>query len=454
MPTANNDMSVEAVLHAPTPSTSRTSAPIKAYKKYIKVVDHITQLVYAGSIFINYYVLELLEDGEELFMMAQNLFYSMFSIFDGQGKHASNSIKKSFKAFCESTSLTQPDLYKRANRTLRHILKALSEKTSPYFCDDSLTVKHIFQQKINLKFTWSSTKEMEQKKLSQETKPQGKAPSSYVHRKSQELPFVKKLNTSKYRSLKENTLTAINSNKPLEITSKLKNIDKKDIDAVQSFIKAVQARIQDKTFMPLKYTDPQGLRNVIITDGYAVFFMFKRAASIQGEPRREPKAPKGFTDIADDAEIWDVDPEHYHLCGYSLATRRRKEHQECHLDEFRYISELPTLKIANLTSFFLATSTRLQNYQRIHNYYCQDKWSQKLKFKVYINKQKGTQEIVKRLFENSKKYGTSSTVGAKNQNPNKSKHEPLPSADLPSSSQWKRIVALEDGPFCSSMKSK
>ncbi|KAL4213282.1 hypothetical protein AB4K20DRAFT_1983443 [Rhizopus microsporus] len=47
---------------------------------------------------------------------------------------------------------------------------------------------------------------------------------------------------------------------------------------------------------------------------------------------------------------------------------------------------------------------------------------QKLKFKTYINKEKGTQEIVKRLFDNSKKYGTSNTVGAKNQNPNKSKH--------------------------------
>ncbi|CEI95970.1 hypothetical protein RMCBS344292_10144 [Rhizopus microsporus] len=42
-----------------------------------------------------------------------------------------------------------------------------------------------------------------------------------------------------------------------------------------------------------------------------------------------------------------------------LATRRRKEHQECHLDEFKYISELPTLKTANLNSFLLAASTRL-----------------------------------------------------------------------------------------------
>ena len=55
-------------------------------------------------------------------------------------------------------------------------------------------------------------------------------------------------------------MTAINSNKTLEIASKLKNVDKKDIDAAQTFIKTVQARMQDKTFMPLKYTDPRGSR--------------------------------------------------------------------------------------------------------------------------------------------------------------------------------------------------
>ncbi|CEG83052.1 hypothetical protein RMATCC62417_17028 [Rhizopus microsporus] len=124
-------------------------------------------------------------------------------------------------------------------------------------------------------------------------------------------------------------------------------------------------------------------RNVITTDGYAV--SFKKTVSIQDEPRREPKAPKDFANIVDDAEIWAVDPgistiftavgsteherirttsleEYYRLCGYNLATRRRKEHQECHLDESKYINELPTLKTANLASFLLATSTRLQNY--------------------------------------------------------------------------------------------
>ncbi|CEG76575.1 hypothetical protein RMATCC62417_11459 [Rhizopus microsporus] len=220
---------------------------------------------------------------------------------------------------------------------------------------------------------------------------------------------------------------------------------------------------------------PKKFANVIITDGYAVSFMFKKTVAIQDEPRRELKTPKDFADIVDNAEIWAVDPgistiftevdstehertratsleEYYHLCGYNLATRRRKEHQECHLDKFKYISELPTLKTANLTSFLLAASIRLQNYQRIYNYYCQDKWSQKLKLKTYINKQKGTQEIVKGLFDNSKKYDKSSTVGVRNQN--KSKHIHLPPADLPSSSQRKQIIAFGNGSFCSSMKGK
>ncbi|CEG81755.1 hypothetical protein RMATCC62417_15915 [Rhizopus microsporus] len=166
------------------------------YPKFVtliqEVVDHITQLVYAESIFANYYFLGLLENGEELPVVIQNLFYNIFSIFSGQGKHASDSIKKSFKVFCEPTSLTQSDLGKYASkeymtivssmvkqyetlvrnyvcstyedRTLRHILNALSEKTSPCFCGDSLTTKqrkslakHIFQQTINPKSTWSST---------------------------------------------------------------------------------------------------------------------------------------------------------------------------------------------------------------------------------------------------------------------------------------------------------
>ena len=74
--------------------------------------------------------------------------------------------------------------------------------------------------------------------------------------------------------------------------------------------------------------------------------------------------------------------------------------------------------------------------------------------KAHINKQKGTQEIVKRLFDNSKKYGTSSTVDAKKQNPKKSKHVPMPPTDPSPSSQRKRIIAFGYGSFGSSMKGK
>ena len=71
---------------------------------------------------------------------------------------------------------------------------------------------------------------------------------------------------------------------------------------------------------------------------------------------------------------------------YNLATRRRKEHQECHLDKFKYIGELLTLKTANLAAFLLAASTRPQGYQRIHNHYRQDKWCIALLHDVYFNK--------------------------------------------------------------------
>ncbi|ORE09105.1 hypothetical protein BCV72DRAFT_192722, partial [Rhizopus microsporus var. microsporus] len=81
-----------------------------------EVADHITQLVYAVSIFANYYSLKLLENGEELPVVTQNLFYNILSIFASQGKHASDGIKKSFKTFCESTSFTQPDLDKYSSK--------------------------------------------------------------------------------------------------------------------------------------------------------------------------------------------------------------------------------------------------------------------------------------------------------------------------------------------------
>ncbi|PHZ12821.1 uncharacterized protein RHIMIDRAFT_251733 [Rhizopus microsporus ATCC 52813] len=383
MSTVNKDTSVQDVLPAPITSTSCTSASIKSSKKYQDKVDKtetlkkekeknkttaneqnnklrpmdkskaklprpkdtvektfVIKTSLANTCKYPKFVTLIQENGEELPVTTPNLFYNIFSTFVGQEKHAFDSIKKSFMAFCESTSLTEPDLDKYASkgymtiispkanqyealvrnyvcstyedRTLRRIINVLSEKASFYFCGDTVSVKqrkslakHIFQQKINPKFAWSFTvdrierhetilnsfltfwstydasndtdvpseanlytkpqcymkwlhsiqKEMKQKKSIQEMKSQDRTSGSYVHRKLQELPFVKKLSTSKYRSLKGNTLTAIDSNKSLKIASKLKDIDKMDAATVQTFIKTVQARIQDKTFIPLRHTD-------------------------------------------------------------------------------------------------------------------------------------------------------------------------------------------------------
>lgn len=55
-------------------------------------------------------------------------------------------------------------------------------------------------------------------------------------------------------------------------------------------------------------------------------------------------------------------------------------------EEFECISELPVLNIARLTSFLLAVSIHLQDYQRIHNYYCQDNWYVVILYEAYFNK--------------------------------------------------------------------
>ncbi|CEG63206.1 hypothetical protein RMATCC62417_00389 [Rhizopus microsporus] len=142
------------------------------YPKFVtliqEVLDHITQLVYAGSIFANYCFLKLLENGEELLVVTQNLFYNIFSIFAGQGKHASDSIKKSFKTFCESTSLTQSDLNKYASKGYMTIVSSMAKQYETlvrnYVCStyEDRTLRHIFnvlsEKDFSLLYTMSKEK--------------------------------------------------------------------------------------------------------------------------------------------------------------------------------------------------------------------------------------------------------------------------------------------------------
>ena len=102
--------------------------------KYLKfatliqeAVDYITQIVYAGSIFANCHFLKLLENNEERPVITQNLFYNIYSTFAGQGKYASDSIKKSFKILCESTSLTKYDLDKYASKGYMTIVSFIAK---------------------------------------------------------------------------------------------------------------------------------------------------------------------------------------------------------------------------------------------------------------------------------------------------------------------------------------
>ncbi|ORE04275.1 hypothetical protein BCV72DRAFT_181751, partial [Rhizopus microsporus var. microsporus] len=56
-------------------SLANTCRYLKLVTLIQEVVDHITQLAYAGFIFADHYFLELLESGEELPVVTQNLYY-------------------------------------------------------------------------------------------------------------------------------------------------------------------------------------------------------------------------------------------------------------------------------------------------------------------------------------------------------------------------------------------
>ncbi|CEG81419.1 hypothetical protein RMATCC62417_15628 [Rhizopus microsporus] len=171
------------------------------------------------------------------------------------------------------------------DRTFRHILNVLSEKTSSYSCGDSLTVKqrkslarHIFQQNINPKSAWTFAVDRIERHeaivnnfltlwltydASNDTDvPKGNGTKEVHSRNETSGQNIKQLCPSevtrasfcqeielKQVQIIKNTLIAINSSKTLEITSKLRSIDKKDIDTVQNFIKTMQARIQDNAFI-------------------------------------------------------------------------------------------------------------------------------------------------------------------------------------------------------------
>ncbi|KAG2204142.1 hypothetical protein INT47_011625 [Mucor saturninus] len=144
--------------------------------------------------------------------------------------------------------------------------------------------------------------------------------------------------------------------------------------------------------------------------------------------------------------------EYYHLCGYNQATFQRYKHQSQNESVFQLISQLPSLKTTNSHDFLLASKKRFVDYDILCNYYNNDNWSSKLKFKTYIKKQiKAVEEICKRLVVGSKKYGRESKTGIKTATENTSIHYPNALQDA-EKLLTSTVIAFGDATFYSSMR--
>ncbi|KAG1100705.1 hypothetical protein G6F40_011637 [Rhizopus arrhizus] len=110
------------------------------------------------------------------------------------------------------------------------------------------------------------------------------------------------------------------------------------------------------------------------------------------------------------------------------------------------MSELSTLKKSNLINFSKAIFIKLKNYQKTSDYYNKDD--------CYIKNQKVTYEIAIRLFDDSVKYNSDSSISEKRQRcDNKQKWIPLPPKDNKSPVSYKnRIIVYVSGSFSGPIK--
>ncbi|CEP18456.1 hypothetical protein [Parasitella parasitica] len=151
------------------------------------------------------------------------------------------------------------------------------------------------------------------------------------------------------------------------------------------------------------------------TNGYSVEFTFKKKPV-----KKATSKPLTAADFCEDNKdeqviIWGVDPgvtdiytaadsgdtskkerirktsckEYYHMYGFNLAKQKRMQHQN-NLQDFDFISKLPTSKTSNFINFVNVAAQRL-NYPNFSH------------------------EIAKRLFQDSNKYNKDSSIGEKKQ---------------------------------------
>jgi hypothetical protein len=81
-------------------SLAKTCKNSKFVEEIRELIAHITQVVYAGSIFANYIYLNEVQIIHTSEPVSHNLIYQFFSVLTGQGKKATDKIKISFQSFC------------------------------------------------------------------------------------------------------------------------------------------------------------------------------------------------------------------------------------------------------------------------------------------------------------------------------------------------------------------
>ena len=102
--------------------------------------------------------------------------------------------------------------------------------------------------------------------------------------------------------------------------------------------------------------------------------------------------------------------EYYDLCKFNLSKEKREQfRRQASPRTVEVLQNIESLKTANFDTLRTAIRYRMENFTYISYYYDLDRRFRKLKMSNYQGKQKGYDEICRRLTYGSKKYGMSPT---------------------------------------------
>ncbi|CEP07234.1 hypothetical protein [Parasitella parasitica] len=204
--------------------------------------------------------------------------------------------------------------------------------------------------------------------------PQQTATPRYIYRNLKAINGVTKVNLKTFNSLKEAVLVATNSNKPLQVSKKMKCLSSDD--PIKTFIAATQKEIHDKTFKPMKFTDSRRISPLfplndcktksIQIDQQAFWRIVNSCGKTNQEIKDSFKNKQNLSNVL----IWGVDPgvtdiytaadsddaskkeiirttsckEYYHMFGFNLAKQKRMQHQNDNQQDFDFYQQIAYFK--------------------------------------------------------------------------------------------------------------